>query len=173
MVAVQALSSRGGNLQPHGQGKHCPAELGSPGVAEKWECFVPCPCHAWALWRLHWLLCCATDTVTNPGCPGKHVVLGAPQPSCSLPCHCQLVSPAQQHTWDTLHVPNPRVWVGLPNRHRPHTVPRVPWMCRWPQGSTQRPRAHARPLCPHQRRYGSEREMPRRWSQALLFSVNH
>lgn len=113
------------------------------------------------------------QTVTNPGCPGKHGVLGAPQPSCSLPCHCQLVSPAQQHTWDTLHLPNLRVWVGLPNRHRPHTVPRVPWMCRWPQGSTQRPRAHARPLCPHQRRYGSEREMPRRWSQALLFSVNH
>lgn len=53
-----------------------------------------------------------TATVTNLSCSGKHVVPGAsphgsteswgtPQHSCSLLCHCQLLSPAQQHTRGT------------------------------------------------------------------------
>lgn len=147
-------------------------ELGSPGAAKKWEFSLrKKPCDAWALWRPHWLLCCATETMTNLGCSGKHIVPGAslhgstessgtPEHGCSLSCHVPADVPtATAHNWDTLHMQKPRVHVGVPNRHKAHTVPRAPWMCRHPQGSTHllvcrphvgghQPCAHTRPLCP-------------------------
>lgn len=85
------------------------------------------PCDAWALWRPRWFLRHATETVTNLGCSGKRVVLGASphggtetlgtsQHSCSLSCHVPADVPSTTaHTWDTLHMQNPPVRVGVPS----------------------------------------------------------
>lgn len=177
-VAVQALSPRGEYLQPHQLGTGSGWELGSPGAAEKWECFTQRQNPA--------MLGPSGDHSSNHFVPGASLhgsteSWGTPEHSCSLSCPCQPMSPASSthvghakpssvygsaEQAQALH--SPRSSVDLETLSGQHT-PGVQAV----HGPGPVHSQTSVSMCPHQSTLGSGGEMPRRWSQLLLCGANH